>query len=74
MLIMRKIERFLRQYDMPPTNFGRLSVGDPRLIHDMRRGRQFRVSMIRRVETFMIAYRDHRAQFESEKLEREQSQ
>jgi hypothetical protein len=75
MLIMRKIERFLRQYKMPPTKFGRLAVCDPRLIHDMRRGRQFRVSMIRRVETFMAAYRDHREHFEREHLgKKEQGQ
>jgi hypothetical protein len=74
MLIMRKIERFLRQYEMPPTNFGRLSVGDPRLIHDMRRGRQFRISMIRRVETFMAAYRDHREHLGKEHLDKEQGQ
>lgn len=57
MLVMRKIERFLRQNDIAPTTFGRLAVGDPRLIHDMRRGRMFRASMIRRVENFMAVYR-----------------
>jgi hypothetical protein len=56
MLVMRKIERFLRQNAIAPTTFGRLAVGDPRLIHDMRRGRMFRASMIRRVENFMITY------------------
>ncbi len=56
MLVMQKIERFLRLNDIAPTTFGRLAVGDPRLIHDMRRGRMFRASMIRRVENFMKAY------------------
>jgi hypothetical protein len=59
MEITRKIERFLRQYDMPPTVFGRLAARDPQLIYDMRRGRQFRTSMVQRVEAFMAAHRYH---------------
>jgi hypothetical protein len=62
MEITRKIERFLRQNEMPPTTFGRLSVGDPRLVHDMRRGRQFRAPMARRVDDFIAGYRDRQAQ------------
>ncbi len=56
MVTMRKIERFLRVQNMAPTTFGRLAVGDPRLVHDMRRGREVRVSMSRRVDTFMSDY------------------
>jgi len=54
------VERFLRETDMPPTRFGRLSVKDPRLVHDMRRGRQPGPRMICRVEHFMNIERDRR--------------
>jgi hypothetical protein len=66
MLIMGKIERFLTTYDMPATKFGRLSAGDPRLVFDMRNGRRVRGNMARRVETFITAYKDHRAAFKKE--------
>ncbi|MGL5837724.1 MAG: hypothetical protein ACRCY3_04410 [Sphingorhabdus sp.] len=59
MEINRKIERFLRRYDMAPTTFGRLAVRDPRLVHDMRRGRCLRSVMAARIESFMDAY-EHR--------------
>ena len=48
-----EIERFLRETHMPATKFGRLSVRDPRLVHDMRRGREFGPSMQRRVRSFI---------------------
>ena len=48
-----KIDRYLRQTGMPMTRFGRLSVGDPRLVHDLRRGRQPRAPMVLRIERFI---------------------
>lgn len=39
MLLMR-IEAFLRRSGIPPTRFGREALHDPRLIHDLRRGRE----------------------------------
>lgn len=56
MHINRKIERFLIQYDMPATKFGRLVARDPRLVLDMRNGRELRGPMIARAEAFMAAY------------------
>ena len=56
--INRKIERFLIRYDMPATKFGRLVARDPRLVLDMRNGRELRGPMIQRAETFMAAYAD----------------
>lgn len=56
MHINRKIERFLIQYDMPPTKFGRLVARDPRLVPDMRRGRELRTPMANRAENFMRDY------------------
>jgi hypothetical protein len=57
MQINRLIERFLREQDLPPTKFGRLAVCDPRLVIDMRNGRQIRDDTRRRIEDFMQAYR-----------------
>ena len=54
--IKRKIERFLIQYDMPATKFGRLVARDPRLVLDMRGGRELRAPMIARAEAFMATY------------------
>lgn len=56
MHINRKIERFLIQFDMPATKFGRLAARDPRLVLDMRNGRTLREPMIARVETFIAGY------------------
>lgn len=53
MTILMKIDRYLRQTGMPMTRFGRLSVGDPRLVHDLRRGRQPRAPMVSRIERFI---------------------
>lgn len=56
MHINRRIERFLIQYDYPPTKFGRTVARDPRLVFDMRRGRELRPAMIARAERFMSSY------------------
>lgn len=41
---------------MRPTRFGRASVRDPRLVFDMRNGREPGYRMIKRVEHFMNEY------------------
>ena len=56
MYINRKVERFLRQHDIPATRFGRMVAGDPRLVLDMRNGRQLRPDLADRVEAFMQGY------------------
>lgn len=52
-MLIREIEKFLRHTGMPATKFGRLAVKDPRLVHDLRNGREPRAPMERRVEHFM---------------------
>ena len=42
MSVHRKIEKFLRRTNMPATKFGRLAIGDPRLVRDLRNGRELR--------------------------------
>ncbi|WP_448663650.1 hypothetical protein ACG3SL_02950 [Sphingomonas sp. CJ20] len=38
---------------MAPSRFGRLAARDPRLVHDMRRGREPRDKMVEQIETFL---------------------
>ncbi|MEO0907476.1 MAG: hypothetical protein AAFY07_08095 [Pseudomonadota bacterium] len=38
-MLLHKVEKFLRQHDMPVTKFGRLAAHDPRFVLDMRLGR-----------------------------------
>lgn len=56
-MLVSRIERFLRQTGMPWTKFGRLAVGDPRFVEDLRNGRLPRPVTERRVEHFMNMYR-----------------
>jgi 2,4-dienoyl-CoA reductase-like NADH-dependent reductase (Old Yellow Enzyme family) len=56
MSTLRRIEQFLRRTGMAPTAFGREAVRDPRLVFDLRRGREPTDRMKRRVEHFMNIY------------------
>lgn len=53
MSVLGKIERYLRKTEMPPTRFGRLAVNDPRLVGDMRRGREPGQRVVARIEAFL---------------------
>lgn len=57
MHINRLVERFLREQQLPPTKFGRLAVRDPRLVFDMRMGREIRPEMEQALRKFMLQYR-----------------
>lgn len=57
-MLIRQIEKFLRQTDMPAATFGRLAAGDSRFVFDLRRGREPRRRMEQRVEHFMNEYRE----------------
>ena len=57
-MLVRTIEKFLRDHQMPATKFGRLAANDPRLVLDLRMGREPRDRMRRRVEHFMNIYRE----------------
>lgn len=60
--LLREIEKFLRETDMPWTKFGRLSVRDPRFVEDLRNGRQPGEPVSKKVEHFMNKWRnDHAA-------------
>ena len=55
-MLIRTIEKFLREQQMPATKFGRLAANDPRLVLDLRMGREPRSAMRSRVEHFMNKY------------------
>ena len=49
------IDRYLRKTKMAQTRFGRLAVNDPRLVGDLRRGRQLGPKTIARIHAFIAA-------------------
>ncbi len=55
-MLIRTIEKFLRQTDMPATKFGRLAASDPRFVLDLRNGRIPRQGTEARVTQFMQDY------------------
>jgi hypothetical protein len=56
-MLLRHIEKFLRETGMPWTKFGRLATHDPRFVEDLRNGRNPRPGTEERVMRFMIEYR-----------------
>ena len=57
-MLIRRIEKFLRQTGMPWTKFGRLAAHDPRLVEDLRNGRIPRPGTEKRIDMFMTSYRE----------------
>lgn len=55
MHLMHRIQLFLKRADMAPTRFGREAVGDPRLIPDMRNGRELRDTTAARIHAWLDA-------------------
>ena len=55
--LLQRIEAFLKESAMPPSVFGRAAVRDPRLVSDMRGGREPGRQLICRVEHFMNKWR-----------------
>lgn len=53
MSTLRSIEHFLKRTGMAPTAFGRQAVRDPRLVSDLRKGREPSDRLKRRIEHFM---------------------
>ena len=55
-MLLRQIEKFLRETGMPWTKFGRLAAGDPRFVADLRNGRSPRAATEVRITGFITAY------------------
>lgn len=52
-MILRRIEKHLRATRMSASAFGRKAVGDPRLVFDLRHGRELGARITRRIETYL---------------------
>ena len=52
-MILRRIEKHLRATRMSPSTFGRKAVGDPRLVFDLRDGREPGARVTRRIEAYL---------------------
>ena len=55
-MLLRKVEKFLRDHDMPATKFGRLAAHDPRFVLDLRLGRIPRAKTEARTLRWMAEY------------------
>ena len=55
MHLLRKVEKFLRVADIPPTRFGREAMRDPRFVFDLRNGREPRPGTVQRILAFLEA-------------------
>lgn len=55
MELLDQIEIYLARHAMPPSKFGRLAVGDPRFVEDLRGGRLPRANTCDRVHSFLRA-------------------
>lgn len=53
MEVLREVERYLQKTKMKETRFGRLAVNDPRLVRDLRNGREAGSRMTARIERFI---------------------
>jgi hypothetical protein len=55
-MLIRDVEKFLREHDMPATKFGRLAAHDPRFVLDLRMGRIPRAGTEARTRAWMANY------------------
>ena len=53
MHLLTRIERHLRRSGTPATRFGREAAHDPRLVFDLRNGREPRPALTRRLFTYL---------------------
>jgi hypothetical protein len=53
MHLLRRIERYLKTSGTAATRFGREAVRDPRLVHDLRRGREPGSAMNARLSAYL---------------------
>lgn len=56
MVVLWKIRKFLKYSGMAETRFGRLAVRDPRLVRDLRNGREPGPRMVARIEAFLAEH------------------
>ena len=52
-ILLDEIERFIADRGMSATAFGAKSLGDPKLVFELRQGRELRFSTIEKIGEFM---------------------
>jgi len=52
-MLLHKVEQHMRATRIPPTRFGRESVGDPRFVFDLRAGREPRTQTVEKVLRYL---------------------
>lgn len=57
MELLEQVESYLARTKVPPSTFGRLAVGDPRFVRDLRSGRRLRRRTQERVRAYLIVDR-----------------
>lgn len=70
MSLLHAIEVCLKYTNVPPSRFGRDSVRDPRLVHDLRRGRQPGGRMERRVRAHLTGLLAQMSEQDRQRAER----
>ena len=53
MELLEQIESYLARTKLPPSTFGRLALGDPRFVDDLRAGRKLRRKTQERVRCYL---------------------
>ncbi|MBV9930858.1 MAG: hypothetical protein JO013_07925 [Alphaproteobacteria bacterium] len=53
MSLLPRIEAYLKRARISATRFGRLAARDPKLVHDLRRGRELRRATERRIAAWL---------------------
>ncbi len=53
--LLPEIERYLIDQQIAATEFGRRVLGDPTLVHELRRGRECKIATRERIRAFMAA-------------------
>jgi len=56
MHVLRTVEKFLNENEIAPTKFGRMVAKDPRLVLDMRMGREVRETMKDKIIQYIEQY------------------
>jgi 2,4-dienoyl-CoA reductase-like NADH-dependent reductase (Old Yellow Enzyme family) len=53
MELLEQVESYLARTRIPPSKFGRMALGDPRFVDDMRAGRKLRRKTQERVRCYL---------------------
>lgn len=51
--VSARIESYLRAASMSATRFGYVSIGDPALVRDLKRGRVLRAATVRKIQEYI---------------------